>query len=66
MAFLAWEIYDIYQLIDLSHDGVVVPFVNWFDYLSFNLTTQHISFCKEIWNDKNNKKKCMESPPFFL
>jgi hypothetical protein len=66
MAFLAWEIYDIYPLIDLNHDGVVVPFANWLDYLSFNLTTQHISFCKKNWNEKITKKKAWSPlPPFF-
>jgi hypothetical protein len=39
--------------------------VNKFDYLSFNLTTWHISFCKKNWIGKNNQKKCMESPAPF-
>jgi len=62
LAFLAWEIYDIYPLIDPNHDGVVVPIGNLFNYLFFNLIVQYISFCEKSWNRENNKNKCMEFP----
>jgi hypothetical protein len=54
--FLALGIYDICPFIIPSHDGVVVPFVSLFDYLSFNLIAWHIVICEKNWNHKNNEK----------
>jgi hypothetical protein len=65
--FLAWEIYDICPFIDPSHDGVAVPFINLFDYFSFNLIAQQYFICEETWNHKKiTKKDAWSSLPLFF
>jgi hypothetical protein len=64
--FLTWEIYDISPLIVPIHEGVVIRFANLFDYLSFNLIVQHISFCEKFEIIKITKNSAQPPPPPFF
>ncbi len=64
--FPSWEIYDICPLIVPSHDGVVIPFMSLFDYLSFNLMAQHISFCEKKLESQKYQKRMHGAPSPLL
>jgi hypothetical protein len=45
---------------------VVIPFMSLFDYLSFNLMAQHISFCEKKLESQKYQKRMHGAPSPLL